>query len=624
MTLPLVFYSAAVAGLFVFASIASAAPLALHPQNPHYFLHKGKPTVLITSAEHYGAVLNLDFDFVRYLDALQAEKLNLTRVFTGAYVEPEGAFNIARNTLAPKEGRFISPWARSAITGYANGGNKFDLTRWDDAYFKRLTDFVAQADRRGIVVEMNLFCPFYEEKQWRLSPQNPTNHINGLGEVARTNVHTLDRHGGLLPIQEAMVRKIVSTLNRFDNVYYEICNEPYASPVSLDWQHRMVDVIVETEKRLRKKHLISMNIANGSARISNPHPAVSIFNFHYASPPLAVGQNYGLNKVIGDNETGFRGTNDLPYRVEAWQFLIAGGALYNNLDYSFTVGNEDGTFNYPATQPGGGNPGFRKQMRVLTEFMKGFDFVKMKPENTVVLGGVPVGYTARALGEAGRAYAVYVSPSTAPKDEFSVRWMGKIKPRYSETYTFHTISNDGVRLRVNGQPVIDGWIAHSEREDTATIALEAGRSYDVQLDYFQAGGNATLRWFWSSPSQTKEIVPPTALTPAVGSGAGLTGRYFLGTNFETQRITRTDATLDFNWSERSPLADSSRAASGNQTAKLLVALPSASFDAEWINPHTGGIEKKEKFHHAGGSRTIESPEFSEDIALRIKAAGKKR
>ena len=66
--------------------------------------------------------------------------------------------------------------------------------------------------------------------------------------------------------------------------------------------------------------------------------------------------NYDLNKVIGDNETGFRGTNDAAYRIEAWDFLLAGGGLFNNLDYSFVAGHEDGTFAYPATQPGGGNP----------------------------------------------------------------------------------------------------------------------------------------------------------------------------------------------------------------------------------------------------------------------------
>lgn len=38
-------------------------PISLHPENPHYFLFRDKPTILITSAEHYGAVINLDFDY---------------------------------------------------------------------------------------------------------------------------------------------------------------------------------------------------------------------------------------------------------------------------------------------------------------------------------------------------------------------------------------------------------------------------------------------------------------------------------------------------------------------------------------------------------------------------------
>jgi len=60
---------------------------------------------------------------------------------------------------------------------------------------------VSQAGRRGVVVEMNLFCPFYDESQWHLSPQNAINNVNGLGDVARTNVYTLDQNGGLLTVQ---------------------------------------------------------------------------------------------------------------------------------------------------------------------------------------------------------------------------------------------------------------------------------------------------------------------------------------------------------------------------------------------------------------------------------------
>ena len=62
-----------------------------------------------------------------------------------------------------------------------------------------------------------------------------------------------------------------------------------------------------------------------------------------------------------DNETGFRSTDAAPYRMERWDFIIAGGGLYNNLDYSFVAGHGDGTFVYPASQPGGG-PALRRQL----------------------------------------------------------------------------------------------------------------------------------------------------------------------------------------------------------------------------------------------------------------------
>ncbi len=83
-------------------------------------------------------------------------------------------------------------------------------------------------------------------------------------------------------------------LKDFDNLYYEICNEPYFGGVTLAWQHRIADVIVATERDLGARHLISQNIANGKAKVQQPHPNVSIFNFHYAYPPDTVAMNYGL------------------------------------------------------------------------------------------------------------------------------------------------------------------------------------------------------------------------------------------------------------------------------------------------------------------------------------------
>ena len=204
--------------------------------------------MLISSGEHYGAVLNADFDYVKYLDVLAKDKLNHTRLWIGGtYCEPAGAFNIEQNTLAPLPGRFCCPLARSA-TSPATRAAGISLT-WSGGTRTiswRFRDFISQAATRGVVVEVNLFCPFYEDSMWVLSPLHPENNINGVGVgLGRKDVHTLDKSGGTLAIEERLVRRFVAELRDSDNVYYEICNVPYAAGVPMDWQRHMAEVIVE-------------------------------------------------------------------------------------------------------------------------------------------------------------------------------------------------------------------------------------------------------------------------------------------------------------------------------------------------------------------------------------------
>ncbi len=372
-------------------------------------------------------MLNRDFDYVRYLDELKARGFNQTRTFSGIYREVPGSFKITHNTLAPKPDSFVCPWARTTMPGAADG-NKFDLTKWEPAYFERLKDFVAQAGKRGVVVEFVLFCPFYDEALWKVNPMNAGNNVNGIGKVKRTEVYTT-KHKDLLAVHEALVRKVVAELKDVDNLYYEVCNEPYFGGVTMEWQEFIINVIVDAEKGFKHKHLIAQNIANGSKRIEKPNPHVSLFNFHYATPPTTVGINYDLNRAIGDDETGFKGTADLPYRAEGWDFILAGGAVYSNLDYSFTVEHPDGTAKV-TTSPGGGGPSLRKQLRILKDFIEGFDFIKMRPDNSVIKGGIPAKATARALVERGKAYAVYVKGGTKaelvlelPKGTYRAEWI---------------------------------------------------------------------------------------------------------------------------------------------------------------------------------------------------------
>ncbi|MHC4751777.1 MAG: putative collagen-binding domain-containing protein [Planctomycetota bacterium] len=329
-----------------------------------------------------------------------------------------------------------------------------------------MKDFVGQASKHGVVVELVLFCPFYEDGMWKLSPMNAANNINGIGKMKRTEVYTL-KYPKLLAVQDAMVSEIVKRLKDFDNLYYEICNEPYFGGVTLEWQNHIAETITKAEAKFEAKHLIAQNIANKHKKITNPNPLVSIFNFHYAKPPNTVTDNYGLNRVIGDDETGFAGSEPKPYRIEGWDFIIAGGAVYDNLDYSFTVGHEDGTAQINA--PGGGGAVLHKQLRILSNFINSFDFIRMKPDNSVIKGGIPDKATARALVQKGRAYAIYIN--------------------------------------------------------------------------------------------------------------------------------------------------------GGGEMQLVVELPEGKYKAEWLNTKTGDIDKKETFEHPGGNRTLHSPKYEDDIALRIVGSG---
>jgi hypothetical protein len=444
-------------------SAVGADILQLDPKNPHYFMYRGKAVVLVTSGEHYGAVINRAFDYRRYLTELQSKRLNLTRVWTGAYREVAGNFNITDNTLAPSPENFVTPWPRSSTPGALDGGNKFDLAAWNPAFFERLRDFLREAEKRGIIAELNLFCPYYEESMWQVSPLNIKNNINGVGDVPRTDVFAL-KDSRLTDLQDALVRKLVSEAREFGNVYFEICNEPYFGGVTLPWQRHIAQTIFDAE-RDGARHLISQNIANGSVKVADPDPHVSIFNFHYSRPPQSVAMNYDLGRVIGMNETGFDGNSDAAYRLQGWDFLMAGGALYNNLDYSFTAGHEDGSFQYPPRTPGGGGAHFRDQLAFLARFFASLDVVKMKPAPDVTANTTIEKGTARALSD-GRRFIVYIQRG---------QMEGQPRPHYVVDSTERT---SPVRLSLAARRFHARWIDPKSGRELGRVSIHGG---DVTL-----------------------------------------------------------------------------------------------------------------------------------------------
>ena len=399
-------------------------PIRVHPENPHYYLFHGKPTILITSAEHYGAVVNKDFDYVTYLDALVSYGLNYTRIYPGYLIEPEHKF-IRDNTLAPRSDALLLPCARSDAPSYALGGCKFDLDTWDAAFFRRLSDFVAQAASRDIVVEVCFFNCQYPDT-WVLSPLYCPNNIQGVGPGDHNSAQTLG-NAGLARYETAYVRKILRELNPFGNVIFEICDEPIllgTPEVSAGrWIAHMLQTIVDTERDLPNQHLIAQQVEGplGGACDFSGHPDVSIVVAQYVweasaqqeGGMQALEKEYEHDKPIELNETyyfpvWYKGDAVASSRVEAWEFIVGGGASFNHLNGCYTVHDPSGRTADNAKVCGAlGN---------LKRFMASLDYVRMRPDKSVRLEGESDKRLCRCISEPGQQYALYLHHSSGARD----------------------------------------------------------------------------------------------------------------------------------------------------------------------------------------------------------------
>ena len=400
------------------------APISLHPANPHYFLFRGAPTILISTSELYGAVLNLGFDYVQYLDALAAGGMNYTRQYGGAYFEPENKW-FANQSLGPTPEQLCLPWGRSNVPGYVKGGNLFDLDAWNPAYFARLRDFVAQAGARGIVVELCLYnCN--KKWTWYYHPLYHEWNVNGVGHVAHADFQTL-KEARLVQYQKAYVHKLTEAVNEFDNVILEIIDEPTISGAlgsdTTPWVSEMVDTIIETERNLPNKHLIAQQVEGGASQGPvdfTGDPRVPIIlgqytwqNVNQVGALKLLDNEYDHNKMIELNETMVypiwykAGDPIASSRVEAWEFIVGGGGSFNQLNSLYTTVNPAARDTDTAT--------LMAALRQLQRFMHSFDFIKMRRDTTFVASTLPEDVFARSISEPGRQYALYVHQLQEPE-----------------------------------------------------------------------------------------------------------------------------------------------------------------------------------------------------------------
>lgn len=170
-------------------------------------------------------------------------------------------------------------------------------------------------------------------------------------------------------------------------------------------------------------------------------------------------------------------------------------------------------------------------------------------------------------------------------DNFSVRWTGSITPTLSGVYNFFVTADDGVRLRVNGDLIIDQWKNQSAVEHIGSKSLTAGQSVSIVMEYYEDTQNAIAKLSWSAPIEAGEQLldgslvfttgatnPPAAtpvpVTPAPTSGGGnqqptptpstpatlhgLRGNYYNNIDFTSLVLSRIDPTVNFNWHVLSP------------------------------------------------------------------------
>lgn len=241
------------------------APLQVHPKNPRYFTDDGKRAIYVTGSHTWSNLQDMGisdppapFDFDAYLRFIQRHNHNFIRLWR--WEMPKWRLRGQRDSFCEPH-----PWARTGPGTARDGKPKFDLTKFNDAYFQRLRQRVYAAEKRDIYVSVMLFEGWSGEEGWQYHPFHLDNNINGI-DAKHLDYYTL-KNPQVLALQEAYVRKVVDTVNAFNNVLYEVCNE--AGNYSTEWQYHIIRFVKDYESKKRKQHLVGMTFQHGRERGSN-------------------------------------------------------------------------------------------------------------------------------------------------------------------------------------------------------------------------------------------------------------------------------------------------------------------------------------------------------------------
>ena len=378
-------------------------PLAVHPKNPRYFQNTATGDVVYLTGSHTWANLvdigpkdpPPQFDFTACLDWMQRLNHNFIRMWTWELV----TWNTKPNNRDIVQTAAPQPWARTGPGKALDDKPKFNLKKFNTAYFDRLRYRVSAARDREIYVSVMLFEGWglqFSPGAWEGHPFHPQNNINGIdGDLNKDGkgieIHTL-ADGAVTALQEAYVRKVIDTVNDLDNVLYEISNENH--PPSTQWQYHMIRYIKSYEKNKPKQHPVGMTFqyrgGKNEALFNSPADWISPNREggYRDNPPPADGRKVVLNDTdhlwgIGGNQAWvwksfLRGHN--PIFMDPYDGVVLG----NHLD--------------PKWDP------IRRNMGYTLRYANKMNLTEMLPRNKLAS-------TTYCLANPGKEYLIY-NPET--------------------------------------------------------------------------------------------------------------------------------------------------------------------------------------------------------------------
>jgi hypothetical protein len=387
----------------------ASGPLRVHPTNPRYFTDASGKAVFLTGSHTWGNLQDYTYsdkpsppplDFANYLAFLKAHNHNMFRLWAWESAYNPGAKQ-GTTTYDPM------PYERPGPGMARDGKPRFDLNRFNPAYFDRMRARVRAAGDAGIYVSVMLFNGFSIEGKgnvggdpWQGHPLNPANNINGIDGGGSTRAHTLSDRG-VTAIQEAYVRKVIDTVNDCDNVLYEITNEDTASPAETAWQTHFVEFIKAYESIKGQRHPVGM-----TAQWPGPgDETLRASPADWISPASQLPASDGRKVILNDTDhsffwIGLKSAGPDAQRAWVWKNFTRGSqCLFMDpyLDPSHDPGRNN---------PAGGKPDpywdtLRQAMGQTRKFANRINLAATVPRDDLAS-------TRYCLAEPGREYLVYL------------------------------------------------------------------------------------------------------------------------------------------------------------------------------------------------------------------------